>query len=175
MSRRLFTVPSFTPTATADTTALANGTHMTLAANSATQQLFITEIFVKGLGTSSTNVNNNQWARNSTLFSAGTPTALAAPATDGPMPGVTTAPATLAISCTAATTPGQRSALTTSSRLDMSINALGGVARWKPADLSEAWWINGQTASTTESSLSASNAAGTVSAAQACSIMYEIL
>jgi hypothetical protein len=148
---------------------------MTLAANSATQQLFVTEIFVKGLGTSSTNVNNNQWARNSTLFSAGTPTALAAPASDGPVPGIISAVTTQAISCTAATTPGQRSALTTSARIDCSINALGGIARWKPADLSEAWWINGQTASTTETSLSASTAAGVASAAQACTLMYEIL
>ena len=175
MSRRLFSVPSFTPTAVADTTAIANGTHMTVAANSATQQVFVTEIFIQGLGTASTNVNNNVFARNSTLFTAGTPTALAAPASDGPIAGVATAPATLAVTCTAATTPGQRSALTTSSRLLLSINALGGIARWKPADLSEVWWINGQTASTTESSLSASTAAGTTSAAQSATIMYEVL
>jgi hypothetical protein len=148
---------------------------MSLAAGSASQQLFVTEIFVQGLGTSSTNVNNNLFARNSTLISAGTPTALAAPNSDGPVPGISTALSTAPISAVAATTPPQRSALATSSRLMLSINALGGIARWKPADLSEAWWINGQTASTTESSLSASTAAGTTSAAQAASIMYEAL
>jgi hypothetical protein len=175
MSRRLFSVPSFTPTATADTTTLSNGTYMGVAANSATQQLFVTEIFIQGLGTSSTNVNNNLFARDSTLGTAGTPTALSAPNSDGPIAGIVTAPATLAATFVACTTGPQRSALTTSSRLMLSINALGGIARWKPADLSEAWWINGQTASTTESSLSASTAAGTTSAAQAATIMYEVL
>src|ERR1700739_4223467 len=135
MSRRMFSVPSFTPTATADSTNLANGTYMGLAANSATQQLFVTEIFIQGLGTSSTNVNNNMFARDSTLGSAGTPAALAAPNSDGPVPGVATGLSTVPLSFVACTTPPQRTALTTSSRLMLSINALGGIARWKPADL----------------------------------------
>jgi hypothetical protein len=175
MSRRLFTNTGWTPTATGDTTALANGTYMGLAANSATQQLFVTELFVQGMGTSSTNINPNLWARDSTLGSAGTPAALAAPATDGPVPGVYSPPSTLSLPFTSCTTAPQRSALTTAARLSLIINSLGGIARWKPADLTEAWWINGQTASTTESSLSGTTAGGALAAAQSASIMYEIL
>lgn len=174
MSRRLFSVPSFTPTATADTSALANATYMSLAAGSATVAMMVTEIFVQGLGTSSTNINNNVFARVSTL--ATTPTALAAPASDGPMPGgLASALTTVPSAYTAAAAGPQRSALTTAARLMLSINALGGIARWKPADLSEAWWIMGVSVNIAESVLSGSNAAGTTSAAQSASIMYEPL
>lgn len=174
MSRRLFSVPSFTPTAVADTTAMTNGTYMALGAGSSTTALMVTEIFIQGLGTSNTNINNNVFARDSTL--GATPTALAAPASDGPMPGgLASALTTVPLSFTAATTGPSRSAVTTAARLMLSINALGGIARWKPADLSEAWWIMGQTASISESTLSATTAAGTTSAAQSASIMYEPL
>lgn len=174
MSHRLFSVPSFTPTAVADTTAMTNGTYMALGAGSSTTALMVTEIFIQGLGTSNTNINNNIFARDSTL--GATPTALAAPASDGPMPGgLASALTTVPLSFTAATTGPSRSAVTTAARLMLSINALGGIARWKPADLSEAWWIMGQTASISESTLSATTAAGTTSAAQSASIMYEPL
>lgn len=174
MSRRLFSVPSFTPTAVADTTAMTNGTYMALGAGSSTTALMVTEIFIQGLGTSNTNINNNIFARDSTL--GATPTALAAPASDGPMSGgLASALTTVPLSFTAATTGPSRSAVTTAARLMLSINALGGIARWKPADLSEAWWIMGQTASISESTLSATTAAGTTSAAQSASIMYEPL
>ena len=174
MSRRLFSVPTFTPNAQADTGALTNATYMAVGANSTTQGIQVTEIFIQGIGTSSTNINNNVFARSSTL--GGTPTALAAPASDGPMAGsINSPPSTLPLTYTAATSGPQRSALTTAARLMLSINALGGIARWKPADLTEAWWIVGQTASVSESTLSASNAAGTTSGPQSATIMYETL
>lgn len=174
MSRRLFSVPSFTPTATADNSALANGTYMAVGANSATQGLYITEIFIQGVGTSSTNVNNNVFARD--LVLGATPTALAAPNRDGPKGGsMYVAPGTLPLTFTAATTGPSRSNTATTAQLPMSINALGGIARWKPADLTEAWWVVGQTVSVSESSLSASTAAGTTSAAQSAVIEYEPL
>lgn len=171
MSRRLFSVPSFTPTALADTTAATNATYMSLLPGSATTGGFVSEIFIQGLGTSNTNVNNNLFARVST--SATTPTALAAPNSDGPMPGpLASALTTNFVTYVAAAAGPQRSVLTTAARLMLSINALGGIARWKPADLTEAWWIVG-TAATTESMLSASTAAGTTSAAQSATIQYE--
>lgn len=174
MSRRLFSVPSFTPTAVADTTAMTNAAYMALGCGSATTAIFVSEIFIQGLGTSNTNINNNVFARDSTL--GATPTALAAPNSDGPMPGgMASALTTVPLSFVAATTGPSRSALTTAARLMLSINALGGIARWKPADLSEAWWIMGVTVSISESTLSASTAAGTTSAAQSASIMYEPL
>jgi hypothetical protein len=75
----------------------------------------------------------------------------------------------------AATTGPSRSNTASTARLSLSINALGGIARWKPADLSEAWWIIGQTVSVSESTLSGSTAGGFTAAAQAASIMYEPL
>jgi hypothetical protein len=174
MSRRLFSVPSFTPTATADNSALANATYMAIGANSATQGLYLTEIFIQGLGTSSTNVNNNVFARD--LVLGATPTALAAPNRDGPKGGSAyVAPGTLPLTFTAATTGPSRSNTAATAQLTLSINALGGIARWKPADLTEAWWIIGQTVSVSESSLSGSTAAGTTSAAQSATIEYEPL
>jgi hypothetical protein len=174
MSRRLFSVPSFSPTATADNSTLANATYMAVGANSATQGIQITEIFIQGLGTSSTNINNNVFARDVVL--GVTPTALSQPNRDGPMAGsLYTAPGTLPLTFTAAATGPSRVTTTVSAQLTLSINALGGIARWKPADLTEAWWIVGQTVSVSESSLSASTAAGTTSAAQSATIMYEVL
>jgi hypothetical protein len=172
MSRRLFSVPSFTPTATADNAALANATYMAIGANSATQGLFISEIFIQGGGTSSTNINNNVFARD--LVLGATPTALAAPNRDGPKAGsMNVAPGTLPLTFVAATTGPSRSNTSTTAQLTLTINALGGIARWKPADMSEAWWIIGQTVSVSESSLSASTALGVASAAQSATIEYE--
>jgi len=172
MSRRLFSVPSFTPTATADNAALASNTYMAIGANSATQGLWVSEIFIQGLGTSSTNINDNVFCRD--LVLGATPTALAAPNRDGPKAGsMNVAPGTLPLTFVAATTGPSRSNTALVAQLTMAINALGGIARWKPADMSEAWWIIGQTVSVSESSLSASTAAGTTSAAQAATLEYE--
>jgi hypothetical protein len=174
MSRRLFSVPSFTPTTTADNSPLANATYMAVGANSATQGLWISEIFVQGQGTSSTNINNNVFARD--LILGATPTALSAPNRDGPKAGsMNVAPGTLPLTFVAATTGPSRSNTSTTAQLDLCINALGGIARWKPADMSEAWWIIGQTVSVSESSLSGSTAGGLTSAAQACTIEYEAM
>lgn len=172
MARRLFSVPNFTPTATADNTALANATYMAIGANSTTQGLWISEIFIQGLGTSSANVNNNVFARD--LVLGATPTALAAPNRDGPKSGsMNVAPGTLPLTFVAATTGPSRSNTALTAQLPLGINCLGGIARWKPADMSEAWWIVGQTVSVSESSLSASNAAGATSGPQSAVIEYE--
>jgi hypothetical protein len=174
MSRRLFSVPSFTPTATADNTSLTNATYMAIGSGAAAIGLIVSEIFIQGLGTSSTNINNNVFARD--LVLGATPTALAAPNRDGPMAGaLNSAPGTLPLTFVAAATGPSRSNTAATAQLTLSINALGGIARWKPADLTEAWYIVGQTVSVSESSLSASTAAGTTSAAQAATIMYEAL
>lgn len=173
MARRLFSVPSFTPTATADNTALTNATYMAVGAGSATQTVWVSEIFIQGLGTSSTNINNNEFARD--LVLGATPTALAAPNGDGPMHGATAALAAPTLTFVAAATGPSRTNTALTARLMLSINALGGIARWKPSDMSEAWWIVGTSVSISESSLSASTAAGTTSAAQSASIIYETL
>lgn len=167
MAKRVFSVASFTPTATADTTALANGTYMALGAGSTTQQLDILEIYIAGQASASA-VNIMQFARDSTL--GVTPTALAAPNADGPNRSSTAALAAPPISYVAAGTPPQRSALTTGLRLNVGLNTAGGIVRWKPGP-GEEISIIGQTASVSECSLSAFTG-GSVGAI-AAHIMYE--
>src|SRR6185369_11573179 len=151
MAKRSFQNPTWTPTATADTTALANSTHMSVA-SAAGNGLNVIEIYIGGQATASS-VNIMMFARNSTVGVI--PTALSAPVSDGPLDSRTAA-AQIASGVTfvqAGTSP-QRSAVTTSSRLNLSLNAFGGIVRWVAAP-GEEWGISGVTASISESSLSA--------------------
>ncbi len=151
MAKRIFQNPSWTPTATADTSTMADGTYMCVGASGATAGLNVIEIYEGGQATSSA-VNIMMFARESTL--ASTPAALAAPVSDGPMDTRTAALASPPVTCIAATTGPQRSALTTAARLNLSLNAFGGIVRWVAAP-GEEWGITGQTASVSESCLSA--------------------
>lgn len=152
MAKRALSVPSFTPTATADTaTTLANGTYLAIGAGAATQLVNIIDIIMDGLATAS-NVNLMMLARDHVL--GGTPTALAAPNSDGPWLGSATALGTTNTAFVAATTPPQRSALTTSVRLNCGFNAFGGFVRLGMAP-GEEWGILGTTVDVSESSLSA--------------------
>jgi hypothetical protein len=173
MAKRLFSVPSFTPTATADNAALANATYMAVGAASTTQIVNILEIFEQGLGTDSTKVNNMMFARD--LVLGATPTALAAPNGDGPVSGATAVLAAPPLTFVAAATGPSRTNTATTARLMLSFNCGGGVIRWKPADPSEAIQIIGTTVSISECSLSNSTAAGTTPGAMSASIMYEPL
>jgi hypothetical protein len=151
MAYRTFTNRNWTPTATADTTALANATYMAIKGGSGTQRIDIKEIKVTGLvNTSSPTLM--EFARSSTL--AITPTALAAPASDGPMDPATAALAAPPVTFTAAGTGGQRSALTTDARLDVGLNAWGGIMRWI-ADVGEQFSLLGNTTPFGEAYLSA--------------------
>lgn len=167
MAKRSFQVPTFTPTATADTTNLANGTYMSVGASGATAGLNVLEIYLGGQHTASAAMLT-MFARDSTLVA--TPTALAAPASDGPLDTRTAALAAVPITATAAGTAPQRSAVTTSARLNLSFNAFGGIVRWVAAP-GEEWGITGVTVSVSESSLSnfTGGAAGLIGA----HIIYE--
>lgn len=169
MAKRIFAVPVFTPTAQADTTALTNQTYMAIGAGSATQQLNILEIFETGQAATSA-VNIMCFARHSTLST--TPTALAAPASDGPSQTATAALAAPPLTYTAAATGPQRSAATSTMRLQVGFNAAGGIVRWKPAP-GEELSIVGTTVSVSECSLSAFTG-GNVGP-MAAHIMYEPL
>lgn len=125
--KRVFDVATFTPTAVADATTMTNGTYMDLGNAAAANMMTITEIMETGLAAASA-VNYMQLARDSTL--PATPTALAAPNSDGPNNGVAQALSASPISCVAATTGPQRSAATTGLRLNLGFNAFGGVIRW---------------------------------------------
>jgi hypothetical protein len=166
MTARVFSVPNFTPTAVNDTTALTNGAHMSIGAGGALLGLKVKEISVAGLATVST-PNEMMFARNSTI--AITPTALAAPNSDGPVSGFAQAPATAAKTFVAAATPPQRSAVTSAARLSLAHNAFGGGAKYQPYPGDE-WTIFGITADISESSLSClTNGGGAVEA----HIIYE--
>lgn len=169
MAKRVF-AGEYTPTATADTTALANGTHMSIGASGATAGLQVLEIYMAGMATATTtNFNNMRFARNSTI--GATPTALASPFSDGPKDGRTAALAAVPKTFTAATTPPQRSALTTVARLPLAFNPFGGIVWWRASEENGGWGITGVTADISESSLSAFT--GFTSSAMAAMIVYE--
>lgn len=151
MGKRSFSVPVWSPTATADTTALANNTHMAIGATNATSGLLVQEIEIGGQGSASSPMIM-MFARDSTI--AVTPTALAAPASDGPLHTLGQAAQTGSLTFNFAATAPQRSAVTTSGRLNLTFNGFGGIVRWQAAPFEE-WGIVGVTASVSESSLSA--------------------
>ncbi len=151
MAKRIFHAVNYTPTATADAAALANGTYMALKGGSTTQLISVLEVKVTGFnGANAPTIL--QLARNSTI--GVTPTALAAPNSDGPEHPATAALAAPPVSYTAAATGPLRSAATSDARLECGINAFGGILRWNAAPGQE-WWILGNTAQFGESSLSA--------------------
>jgi hypothetical protein len=49
MAKRLFSFSNWTPTATADTTALANATYMAIKGGSTTQRINVNEIYIDGM------------------------------------------------------------------------------------------------------------------------------
>ena len=167
MAKRIFQFTNWTPTATADTTAMANDTYMAIRGGSTTQLNEVQEIKVTGFAnTSSPTIM--QFARHSTV--ATTPTALAAPASDGPLHPSTAALAAPPVSFRAAAAGGQRSAAVTEGRLDMGLNAFGGIMRWV-AGQGAPFTLLGSTATFGEASLSAFTG-GTVGSISA-HIIYE--
>lgn len=151
MAKRSFSAATYTPTATADTTNLANGTYQAIGASGATAGLNVLEIFIGGQASASS-INIMQFARDSTL--GGSLTALAAPNSDGPMNSLTAALAAPSLTFVSATTNPQRSAATSAARLALSLNAFGGIIRWVAAP-GEEWGIVGITVNISEASLSA--------------------
>jgi hypothetical protein len=130
MAKRVFQNSNWTPTATADTTALASGTYMAIKGGSTTQLINVLEVYVAGMAGASAPTPLTL-ARSSTL--AITPTALAAPASDGPEHPSTAPLAAPPVTFTAAGTGGQRSAATTDGKLQLGLTAFGGIVRWNAA------------------------------------------
>lgn len=169
MTKRVFSNPSFTPTATADASALTSGTYMAVKGGSATMQITIYEVFQTGQA-SSTGYNATCLAYASTLET--TPTALALPVTLGYVNPNAAALGTTETAFTAAGTGPTRAAATTSPRLRLGFNPYGGIVRWQPAPGLE-WTQFGNSTSGGETILSAENV-GTA-AAQAANIVYEVV
>ncbi len=152
MAKRSFQNPTWTPTATADATNLANSTFMDIA-SSAAGGLNVIEIYEGGQASASS-INIMMFAR--TAVSAAIPTALAAPVSDGPLDTRTAAAqvATASVTCVQAGTVPTRCSATTAGRLNLSFNAFGGIVRWVAAP-GEEWGISGVTVNVSESVLSA--------------------
>jgi hypothetical protein len=156
MAKRTFHAPNWTPTAQADTTALTNATYQALKGGSGTQLINIVEVSISGAASASS-IAIMQLARASTIET--TPTALAAPNSDGPMHPSTAALAAAPVSFVAAVTGPQRSATTTDAKLELGLNAFGGIYRWQAAP-GEEWGQIGNTAPLGESILSAFTGGG---------------
>lgn len=152
MARRVFQAATYTPTATADATALGSSTYQSIEAGSATQMININEIQIGGQAPSASSPCIMMFARN--LTAATTPTALAAPNGDGPLNGATAALAIPPVTYTAAATGPQRTNTATTARLNLSVNAYGGIVKWF-ANPGEEWVIIGTSVSIAPSSLSA--------------------
>lgn len=152
MSKRIFGAGSYTPTATADTTGMTNGTYQGLQAASASTGMDVSEIFIGGQASASS-VNIMQFARTSTQSAS--QAALAAPNSDGfAKAGMASALSSSMVAYVAATTAPQRSAAVAQARLNLSLNAFGGIVRWV-AYPGEEWTIFGTTVNVSESILSA--------------------
>lgn len=169
MAKRIFQAVNWTPTATADTTAHTNATYMALKGGSSTQRLDILEILISGLAPSVSSPTIMQFARTSTI--ATTPTALAAPASEGPFDPATALLGAVPIPFTASAAGTQRDATITSGRLNVGLNAYGGILKWFAFDRQSAWGMLGNTAGFGENVLSAFT--GGTPGAVSAHIIYE--
>ncbi len=152
MSKRIFQVASWTPTAQAD--GVLTGAWQALKAGSATDILQIMEIYEGGQAGASS-VNAMILARSSTL--AITPTALALPNSDAGMNSQAVAISTVPVAFVAAATAPNRSPAVTIARLGLTFNAFGGIVRWVAAPGEEWTSVGVSTTSNSESVLSQQN------------------
>lgn len=168
MARRIFTNQNWSPTATADTSALANATYMAIKGGSSTQLINIVGFMISAFGSTSA-AGILSFARVTTVET--TATALAAPASDGPAHPSTAALAAPPVTFTAASAGPQRSAAVTDAKIPLGLNLYGGILRYTcdPGEFS----ILGNTQPLGEAVLSGftGTGTGTISAA----ITYEPL
>src|SRR3989304_1618191 len=133
MGKRSFGNTNWTPTATADTSTLANATYQAIKGATGTARNEVLEIYMAGMVASTSSPTFMPFAYHSTI--GVTPAALAAPAYDGVIdPSSVTA---VTVTFTAAGTGPQRSVVTTQPRLNLGINAWGGIVRWGGAHRGE--------------------------------------
>lgn len=171
MAKRAFTSANITYTASAagSATAGATATFMALKGASGTQTTDVLEILVSGKASAST-IAAFEFNRVSTLET--TPTALAAPNSDGPMHPATAALAAPVVPFVAATTGPTPSNTVTDARLNLALNTFGGIIRWNAAPTQQ-WTIVGNTAPFGESILWNNSSAGGVTSLADAHIIYE--
>lgn len=162
MAKRIISIINQTPTGTADTTALANGSYpFVLLGGSGTQRINVLEVYIGGLSGSSAPMPM-LLSRDSTV--GVTPGTFANNGQDVALDPATAPLANAPVSNNAFTTPPQRSS--TLHLQQLSFNAFGGIVLWRPATPDQAPSLLGNTASLGEISLSMFNAgtAGAISA-----------
>ena len=169
MAKRLFTSAGLTFTASAAGTAAATLTFMALKGAASTQITDVLEILYSGKATAST-VAAIEFARASTLET--TPTAIAAPHSDGPMHFATAALAAPVVPFVAAATGPTPSNTVTDAKLNLALNLFGGIIRWN-ASPTQQWTLVGNTAPGGESVLWNSSSAGGSSGLGDAHIIYE--
>jgi hypothetical protein len=151
MARRIVSVTTQTPTATADTTNLVDATYpFLLQGGSGTQLNKIWEISINGQAASSSSPTFMLLARDSTVAVTNSN---GAGQTDAAIDPATAALAAPALTGNTNTTKPQRSS--SLHLANCSLNAFGGVYFWRANRLEECFSVLGNTASFGEASLSA--------------------
>ena len=164
MAKRSVSIPTITPTATADTTALASNTYIAaIQGGSSTQKVTILEVYMGGQAAASA-PTIMVLARDSTV--AGT--LVAGGTRDAALDPATAALAAPTLVGNSATTAPQRSS--TLHLLNLTFNAFGGIVRWVAAPGEEIMTV-GNTASLGEVSLSAFT--GGTAGAMGAHVIYE--
>lgn len=149
MAKRVQGITTFTPTATADTVNLVDGTYVAVVqGGSATQRVKIHEIYQGGQAGAST-PTIMLLSRDTTVAAT---ISQSAGGTDAPLDPATAALAAPTLVGSTATTKPQRSA--TAHLLNLSFNAFGGIVRWQ-APFGEEPSLVGNTQPLGEVSLSA--------------------
>jgi hypothetical protein len=170
MAKRLF-FASLTFTAQAySATVLANSSYMCLLGTSTTQLTDVLEILATGQQGSST-VSGLQLCRSLGTVPSGA-TALAAPASDGPMHPATAALASPVSVFVAATTNPQASGATTDAKLNLGVNFFGGAVRWNASPFQQ-WSMYGSATGFGCSVLFNSSVSNGVTGLADAHIMYE--
>ena len=169
MAKRIFHTGSLTFTASATGSAAATSTFMALKGGNTTQIIDILELMVSGMATAST-VSAMTLAYSSTIGT--TPTALASPGSDGPLVINATALATVVVSYFAASTGPVPASTATLPKLNLALNAFGGIVRWNAAPTQQ-WTQIGNVANSGESVLWNSSSHGGSSALINAHIIYE--
>jgi hypothetical protein len=126
MARRAFHANNYVCNAQGDSAALTNAQYQAII-GAALMAINIEEVYIAGMATASS-LALVQLCRASTI--ASTPTTLASPNSDGWMNAQTFDHTSMPASYVAAATGPQKSATVSSAKLELGLNAFGGIVRW---------------------------------------------